>query len=62
MIWLRIVMSGAQNIPLARIVAVGTLTFIGEVITTSALTLRLFATTTLRPTVTPAIPFAHFVM
>lgn len=50
---------GINQIPLTRIVAIVTLALIGEVITTTAITLRLIATTTLRPTAMPTIPYAH---
>lgn len=50
---------GINQIPLTRIVAIVTLVLIREVITTTAITLRLTVTTTIRLTATPTIPFAH---
>ena len=50
---------GINQILLTRIVAIVTLVLIGEVITTTAITLRLIATTTLRPTTMPTIPSVH---
>jgi hypothetical protein len=50
---------GINQILLTRIVAIVTLVLIGEVITTTAITLRLIATTILRPTTMPTIPSVH---
>ena len=62
MIWLRIVGSGAQNIPLTRLVALVTLVSLEVAVIATGLTLRLFVTVASRPSVLLAIPSAHFFM
>ena len=59
MIWLQIAMSGVQNIPILRLVALVALALTGEIVTTAAVALRL-PVVAMRTSASTFIPFAHF--